>query len=154
MPWRKKLQGQEWRQMKPHDSTVMESGARSCRIVAESAAGNGSSPAAPGPSREDRRDGILEAHVISLTGLGSIISSGRVPKFQNDGAAAEIHIGTREFNCIGASPPHDHPHVFINMGNQDSILCPYCATRYRYDPRLGPFDADPYDSEFVEPVGI
>ena len=60
-------------------------------------------------------------------------------------------IGVREFNCIGVSPPQDHPHVYINMGEQDVILCPYCATRFRFDPRLGPSEADPPDSLFVDP---
>ena len=64
--------------------------------------------------------------------------SGRgYPKFRNDRAVAEIRIGVREFNCIGVSPPHDH------MGEQNAILCPYCATRFRFDPRLGPSEADP-----------
>ena len=43
----------------------------------------------------------------------------RYPKFCNDRAVREIRIGVREFNCIGVSPPHDHPHVYINMGDQD-----------------------------------
>jgi len=78
--------------------------------------------------------------------------SGRgYPKFRNDRAAAEIRIGVRELNCIGVSPPQDHPHVYINMGEQDVILCPYCATRFRFDPRLGPSEADPPDSLFVDP---
>jgi hypothetical protein len=37
------------------------------------------------------------------------------------------------------------------MGEQDVILCPYCATRFRFDPRLGPSEADPPDSLFVDP---
>jgi uncharacterized Zn-finger protein len=65
-------------------------------------------------------------------------------------AVAEIRIGVREFNCIGVSPPHDHPHVYINMGQQHAILCPYCGTRFRFDPRLGPSEADPPDSLFVD----
>ena len=44
-------------------------------------------------------------------------------KFRNDRAAPEIRIGVREFKCIGVSPPLDHPHVYINMGEQDAILC-------------------------------
>jgi hypothetical protein len=32
----------------------------------------------------------------------------------------------------------------------DAILCPYCATRFRFDPRLTPLDADPPDSFFAE----
>jgi uncharacterized Zn-finger protein len=38
----------------------------------------------------------------------------------------------REFQCIGAAPPYDHPHVYLDMGSDDEIICPYCSTRYRY----------------------
>jgi uncharacterized Zn-finger protein len=73
------------------------------------------------------------------------------PKFRNDHAVPEIRIGVREFNCIGVSPPLDHPHVYINMRDQQVILCPYCATRFRFDPQLGPFEADPPDTLFIDP---
>jgi len=71
------------------------------------------------------------------------------PKFRNDRAAPEIRIGVKEFECIGVSPPHDHPHIYIDMGDQDVIRCPYCATRFRFDPALQPFEADPPDSLFA-----
>jgi uncharacterized Zn-finger protein len=58
------------------------------------------------------------------------------PKFKNDRGVPEICIGVKEFMCIGESPPQDHPHVYINMGEADTILCPYCATRFRFDPRF------------------
>lgn len=74
----------------------------------------------------------------------------RFPKFRNDHAVEEIRIGAREFNCVGASPPHDHPHVYIDMGGKDTILCPYCATRYRHDALLAPFDADPPNCVFID----
>ncbi|MPY74018.1 MAG: zinc-finger domain-containing protein [Alphaproteobacteria bacterium] len=77
---------------------------------------------------------------------------GSYPKFRNDRAVPEIRIGAKEFNCIGVTPPQDHPHVYINMGDHESILCPYCATRYRYDHRLAPLEADPPDSFFVDPA--
>jgi uncharacterized Zn-finger protein len=32
--------------------------------------------------------------------------------------------------CIGESPPQDHPHVYINMGEAATVLCPYCATLF------------------------
>jgi uncharacterized Zn-finger protein len=70
-------------------------------------------------------------------------------KFRNDRGVPEIRIGVREFKCIGVSPPQDHPHVYINMGEADTILCPYCATRFRFDPQLTPLDADPPDSFFA-----
>ena len=79
------------------------------------------------------------------------MTSSPYPKFRNDHALPEIRIGAKEFNCIGVSPPHDHPHVYINMGEQDTIICPYCATPYRHDPKLTPFEAEPQDSLFVDP---
>jgi uncharacterized Zn-finger protein len=74
----------------------------------------------------------------------------RLSKFRNDGGVPEIRIGVREFKCIGVSPPQDHPHVYINMGEADTILCPYCATRFRFDPRLTASDADPPDSFYSD----
>ena len=74
--------------------------------------------------------------------------SGNYPKFMNDRGDPEIRIGVREFRCIGVSPPQDHPHIYIDMGAADTILCPYCGTRFRFDPRLTLFDADPPGSFF------
>ena len=47
-------------------------------------------------------------------------------------------------------PPQDHPHIYINMGEADTVLCPYCGTQFRFDPRLTPLDADPPDSFFAD----
>jgi len=58
------------------------------------------------------------------------------PKYWNDDGAAEVRIGMKQFYCIGASPPQDHPHIYLNMGELDSILCPYCSTRFRFDQQL------------------
>ena len=96
------------------------------------------------------RGGGLSRPPTNRNGLNRCPASG-YPKFRNDRAVAEIRIGVRQFNCIGVSPPHDHPHVYINMGQQDAILCPYCGTRFRFNPRLGPSEADPPDSLFVDP---
>ena len=81
------------------------------------------------------------------------MSSGGYPKFRNDRGVPEICIGVKEFNCIGVSPPHDHPHIYINMREADTISCPYCGTRFRFDPRLTPLDADPPDSVFTDHNG-
>ena len=40
-----------------------------------------------------------------------------VPHFHNDAGVDSIAIGAREFMCIGALPPFDHPHIFIDMGD-------------------------------------
>jgi uncharacterized Zn-finger protein len=76
----------------------------------------------------------------------------KYPKFRNDHAAPEVRIGVKEFNCVGVSPPQDHPHVYLNMGRQDTILCPYCATLFRFDPRLEPSEANPQDCVYADPL--
>ena len=38
--------------------------------------------------------------------------------------------------CVGASPPFDHPHVFLDMGGDSEAICPYCSTLYHFDPSL------------------
>lgn len=60
-----------------------------------------------------------------------------VPHFANDAGVEKIFIGVKEFNCMGARAPFDHPHVFLDMGADAQILCPYCSTLYIYDSRLG-----------------
>jgi len=66
-----------------------------------------------------------------------------VPHFHNDPGVAVIEIGAREFMCVGAIPPFDHPHVFCDMGDDAEYICPYCSTLYRHDPTLAPNAARP-----------
>ena len=74
------------------------------------------------------------------------------PKFRNDHAVPEIRIGVKAFNCIGVFPPHDHPHIYLDMGDADSIICPYCATLFRFAHRLRPGEADPPDCLYSDPA--
>src|SRR5580692_3535019 len=66
-----------------------------------------------------------------------------VPHFHNDLGVPVIEIGAREFMCVGALPPFDHPHVFCDMGEDAEYICPYCSTLYRHDPTLKPNAARP-----------
>lgn len=59
-----------------------------------------------------------------------------IPHFQNDSGHAVIEIGVKEFMCVGATPPFDHPHEFLDMGGDQEKVCPYCSTLYRYNARL------------------
>ncbi|MCH4539574.1 zinc-finger domain-containing protein [Ochrobactrum sp. A-1] len=59
-----------------------------------------------------------------------------IPHFQNDAGHAAIEIGVKEFMCVGANPPFDHPHVFLDMGDESEVVCPYCSTLYRYNAKL------------------
>ena len=61
-----------------------------------------------------------------------------IPQFQNDAGHKAIEIGAREFMCVGANPPYDHPHVFLDMGDETEKVCPYCSTLYVYNATLGP----------------
>lgn len=66
-----------------------------------------------------------------------------VPHFHNDAGASVIEIGATEFMCVGANPPFDHPHVFLDMGDDSEIICPYCSTLYRLAKDLGPAQSRP-----------
>jgi uncharacterized Zn-finger protein len=66
-----------------------------------------------------------------------------VPHYTNDEGVQTIDIGVTEFMCIGARPPFDHPHIFIDMLGAGEKVCPYCSTLYRYRPDLGPAETDP-----------
>jgi len=71
-----------------------------------------------------------------------------VPHFRNDSGVDSIEIGVREFKCTGASRPHDHPHVYLDMGDEDHIVCPYCSTLYRLNEALAPDEAVPPESVY------
>jgi uncharacterized Zn-finger protein len=66
-----------------------------------------------------------------------------IPHFANDAGVERIAIGVSEFQCMGARPPFDHPHVFLDMGGDTQIVCPYCSTLYVRHAALGATDTDP-----------
>ena len=51
--------------------------------------------------------------------------------------------------CVGANPPFDHPHVFLDMGSDDEKVCPYCSTLFRYDSNLGADETVPAGSLYL-----
>ncbi|MTI19352.1 zinc-finger domain-containing protein [Rhodobacteraceae bacterium RKSG542] len=67
----------------------------------------------------------------------------KTPHFQNSNGYNSISIGAKEFMCIGAKPPFDHPHVFLDMGADDEIICPYCSTLYKYNNELDAGSSEP-----------
>ncbi len=76
------------------------------------------------------------------------MAGGTIPHFQNDAGHGAISIGVKEFMCVGANPPFDHPHVFLDMGSDDEKVCPYCSTLYRFDPSLGAHESSPAGALF------
>jgi len=71
------------------------------------------------------------------------MASGATPHFQNQMGLQSIEIGAKEFKCIGAPPPFDHPHIFIDMGSDTEAVCPYCSTLYRFNPELRDGESNP-----------
>jgi uncharacterized Zn-finger protein len=67
---------------------------------------------------------------------GEIMSANSIPHFHNQPGVPRVRIGAKKFMCIGELPPFDHPHIFIDMGDDNAIVCPYCSTLFVYDPQL------------------
>jgi len=72
-----------------------------------------------------------------------------IPHFQNDPGVSTIKVGVKTFMCMGAKPPFDHPHIFIDMGSDSEAICSYCSTRFVYDASLGGH-AEPRECEYAE----
>jgi uncharacterized Zn-finger protein len=66
-----------------------------------------------------------------------------IPHFHNDVGVSTILVGAKEFMCIGATPPVDHPHVFIDMGEAGEAICSYCGTLYKFTASLSDSESDP-----------
>ena len=66
-----------------------------------------------------------------------------IPHFCNDLGVNVIEVGSKEFMCIGAKPPFDHPHIYCDLGDDTEIVCPYCSTLYRYNAALAAGEAKP-----------
>jgi uncharacterized Zn-finger protein len=73
----------------------------------------------------------------------------KVPHLINDKGVERIRIGVKEFQCMGASPPNDHPHVYLDMGHERQIICPYCSTLFVHDAVLAEAESDPPSCVYV-----
>ncbi|MFC5385973.1 zinc-finger domain-containing protein [Aquamicrobium segne] len=73
-----------------------------------------------------------------------------IPHFHNQQGHAAIEIGVKEFKCVGSKPPFDHPHIYLDMGEDDERVCPYCSTLYRYNATLAFSQTMPEGCAYVE----
>ena len=71
-------------------------------------------------------------------------------KIKNDEGLLEIGVGAKNFMCIGTSPPHDHPHLYLIMPDSGSIRCLYCNTNFLYNSDLQPHETEPAGNIFEE----
>jgi len=74
-----------------------------------------------------------------------------VPHFHNEMGVSRITVGVTKFMCMGALPPNDHPHVFLDMGAASEIICPYCGTVFSFDRNLGERCDPPQCAYVAEP---
>jgi uncharacterized Zn-finger protein len=88
--------------------------------------------------------------VAAANHLTETMTDSFVPHFHNDPGVSVIEIGAREFMCVGAKPPFDHPHVFCDMGDDKEYVCPYCSTLYRHDPALAANAARPSECALTD----
>src|SRR5271156_341338 len=101
-----------------------------------------SSHATPGSVGDDvaafRRAGKKALSLQIEAGRGPPAMAEHVtPHFHNDPGVPTIRVGVKEFMCTGATPPFDHPHIFIDIGGDSEAICSYCSTRFVYDASLG-----------------
>jgi uncharacterized Zn-finger protein len=66
-----------------------------------------------------------------------------IPHFVNDVGAKVIELGVKKFKCIGATQPHDHPHIYLDLGKENKVVCPYCSTLYKFKKSLGLKETNP-----------
>jgi uncharacterized Zn-finger protein len=98
--------------------------------------------------RWDNEGGALSPdHAIPAARFPAPLSG--FPRYLNDIGVREIRIGVTEFHCIGALPPHDHPHIYLNMKGSHDVLCPYCSTTYVFDERLREDETKPAGCLYV-----
>ena len=45
-----------------------------------------------------------------------------------------LHVDSKKVSCDGAGT---HPLVYLNMGNKDSVTCPYCSKFFTIEKRSG-----------------
>ncbi len=38
-----------------------------------------------------------------------------------------VHVTSKKVSCEGAKADSSHPLIYLNMGNEDHVVCPYCS---------------------------
>ena len=72
-----------------------------------------------------------------------------IPHFHNEPGVPTIRVRVKELMCIGAKPPFDHPHIFVDMGSDNEAICGYCSTRYLFDHTVAGV-CDPPECQLTE----
>ena len=76
------------------------------------------------------------------------MAHGSTPHFHNTEGLARIEVGSKEFQCVGALPPFDHPHIYLDMGKDSEVVCPYCSTLFVFNNALPSGTSSPLSAIF------
>ena len=49
-------------------------------------------------------------------------------------APETLYVDTKRLSCDGGGGALGHPRVFLEMGGETEVECPYCDRLYVYDP--------------------
>ena len=66
-----------------------------------------------------------------------------LPTITNDQGMTTMILNSLNFMCAGESPPMDHPHIYLTMGDKNFKHCLYCNTKFVYEPALQPEYTNP-----------
>jgi uncharacterized Zn-finger protein len=48
--------------------------------------------------------------------------------------SAIIQVNSKKVSCDGGDNKSKHPLVYLNMGENDSVICPYCGKHFTIKP--------------------
>lgn len=71
-----------------------------------------------------------------------------IPYFHNSLGVERISTGAYALKCIGALPPFDHPHIFLEIPSSKQVTCPYCSTIFVFNPQLKETESEPSEALF------
>lgn len=47
-----------------------------------------------------------------------------------------LHVNSKKVSCDGGKGASQHPLVYLNMGEKDSVICPYCSRYFTVSKKL------------------
>jgi Zinc-finger domain len=71
------------------------------------------------------------------------------PKFHNEVGVPIVALAAVSSSALRVSR-RKITHIYLNMGDANEIVCPYCSTLFRFDQSLGAYEADPADCAYLD----
>jgi uncharacterized Zn-finger protein len=54
-----------------------------------------------------------------------------------------LHVNSKKISCNGGSTALGHPLVYLNMGKNDYVICPYCSKYFTIKSKAKPSSPKP-----------